>query len=397
MTARVAVVTADYGSSWSEQHVVLRRIGGALACVADVDVLVAGASNRSNGADGALHMIGFPGVPPDADRLLALRRALLGPQPADHATRCSCTADLQRCLAAELPRSAQHAFLVAGGGWSPELFENLAAGTYDLVVFAGCLTASTYWGMDALADGARCVVVPFANDDALLAAPVVGDVLARADLVLTTTPWEADVLRGRWRGIDGDRIVPVGFAVNVNDLAKRGPPFGFDGRATVVVARDWNLEWPSELLLRWCAALCDHLGPDANVRLVGPGTQRLPRRLRAEFAASRADVWRWMAHGVAVLDAEPQRLLGREVLEAMLFATPVIVAADGGATRFHAEEGDGGLWYRTFQELEACVRTLLDGDVRRDLGSRGEAYARDHYGDPAGFIRRVNDAVETLL
>jgi hypothetical protein len=389
----VAVVTASYGDGWSERDLVVRRLCGALAGGAEVDLLVAAGATASQGADGAVRVLRFPSAAVDAGRALALRWAVLGPQAVDQTIRCACTASARRQLASDLPGAVQEALLLAAGGHSPELARHLEASAYDAVVFAGCDTASTYWGMEAVAGRRPCVVLALAVDDPALWNPAVATVLAGADRIVVSTALEAELVLRLAPGVKEDQVHDVGFVLQVNAMARRAPAFGFDGRPTVVMARDWTKPFPVEPLLSWCDALMDDLAPRVAVRCTGPGAQRLPRRLRAEFAGGRTDVWRWMAHALAVLDPEPHRLLGREVLEALLFATPVVVRHDGGATRLHADAGDGGLWYRSYGELRACIEALLDGEVRSALGRQGQAYATGSYGDTGAYVRRVQDAV----
>lgn len=393
MSLRVAVVATHHGDPWSEPDLVVRRVCGALACRAEVDLLVPGPAPAASDHEGAVRVSRFPAAIVAAGRRAALHRALLGPVPGDATIACHCTEIVQRRLAAGLPGAAQEALLLAGGGYSRELFGHLTATPYDVVVFAGCDNAATYWGMEAVAGRRPCVLVPAAVAAPGLWNPAVAEVLEAADRILVTTPVEGDILRHLAPGLKPDVVHDVGFVVQVNAMAARAPAFGFDGRPTVIIARDWAAGLPIEGLLDWCDALLDDLGPALTLRLVGPGTQRLPRRLRAESAGSRTDVWRWMAHALAVLDPEPHRLLGREVLESLLFATPVIVAAGGGAARHHAEAGDGGLWYRTYQDLRACVEALLDDGVRTALGRQGRIYAATMYGDSPAFVDRVGDAV----
>ena len=396
MNPRVAVVSSLRDDGWSEAALVVRRVAGALGCQADVDLLVTGAT-RSTGTDGAVRVVGFPSLDARPDRTAALRRSLLGPEPGDSGVTCRCTAELRRQLAGALPTAAWEAMLVAAGGYSPELFEHLDTSSYDAVVFVGADTSSTYWGMDAIAGRRPTVVVAAAAGDPGFWSPAVDDVLDGADRVVVTTPFEADLVRRRAPALKEDQLRQVGFVVQVNAMAKRAPAFGFDGRPTVVVARNWDEEVRMDLLVDWCDALVRDFGSRLAVRLAGPGAQRVPRRLRAEFASSRTDVWRWMAHATCLLDPEPDRLLGREVLEAMLFATPVVVPADGGATRVHAEDGNAGLWYRSYEELRSCVAALVDGDLKETIGGQARAYAAGTYGDTGAFVAGVNDAVLELV
>jgi hypothetical protein len=388
------VVATEESHPWSEGALLVSRLCGALACGAEVELLLAGPPNAAgDGHDGAVTVRRFdaPAVP--ERRRLAVRRALLGPQSAEATIDCGCVTGARRRLAGTLAPAAQSILIAAAGGDAAELFRRLRTVRYDLAVFVGYGSASTCAGVDAVEGRCPWALVPAATGDADLWNPAVGQILRAASRIVVTGEAEAATLAACAPGLRPGVVRDVGFVAQVNAMASRAPAYGFDGRPTVVVARDWSEPSGQHRLLEWCDALRRDLGPEAAVRLVGPGTQRLPRRLRAEAAASRTDVWRWMAHALVVLDAEPHRLLGREVLEAFLFGTPVVVAADGGATRSHAESGDGGLWFRSYAELLASVSALGDPALRAALGGQGRRYATERFGDTAAFIRRVDDAV----
>ena len=94
-----------------------------------------------------------------------------------------------------------------------------------------------------------------------------------------------------------------------------------------------------------------------------------------------------------MLDPEPERSLGRDVLEALLYGVPVLARADGGAAREHAEAGNGGLWYPELRRARAGDQPgwppTGSGPI---LGSQGRDYALREYGDPEGFRKRVVEA-----
>ena len=79
---------------------------------------------------------------------------------------------------------------------------------------------------------------------------------------------------------------------------------------------------------------------------------------------------------LAFLDAEPNRMLGLDVLEAMLCGAPVLVSAQGGAAREHAESGNGGSWYRSDAELRACLEALPLGGSSRGARPSGPLVRR---------------------
>ena len=94
-----------------------------------------------------------------------------------------------------------------------------------------------------------------------------------------------------------------------------------------------------------------------------------------------------MSRALAVVDPVPHRVIGQDVLESLMLGVPVVVAADGYATREHAETGNGGLWYRADDELVGSVRRLLDDEVRRSLGEQGRSYAMSRFGDTDTYVQ----------
>lgn len=395
---RVGVVATASGDGWAELPLVVRRVCGALACHFDVTLLLAGPEPGPETVDGAVRVLALGATPSSGRSLLALERAFFGPDPeADGSPACECADVLRRELAAELPLAAQEQVLATVGGDSAALFAHLASVPYDVVVFAGAATASTYGGLQAVAGRCRTIVLAGAVDEALLWMPVIGQILESADGVMVTGAYEADLVARRAPGSKA-AIHDVGFVLQVAELSVRTPPFGFDGGVpTVVVAADWNEPWRRrDRVVARATRLHRDLAGRAQVRFVGPGIQRLPRWGRSDFASSRIDAWRWMARAVAVVDPEPHRLIGRVAVESLLFATPVVVPANGGASRHHAEAGDGGLWYRGYEEMLACVEALLDDDVSSSLAEQGRAYATERYCDTERFVSRVGWAVAGL-
>ncbi len=102
---------------------------------------------------------------------------------------------------------------------------------------------------------------------------------------------------------------------------------------------------------------------------------------------TRTDLWRLMAHARVVVDLAPGALVGRECVESLRFATPVIVPAGTRAADLAAE--GGGLWFSDVAELLGCVAVYADSGVRNALGAQGRAAAEARYGDPRTFVDRV--------
>jgi hypothetical protein len=116
------------------------------------------------------------------------------------------------------------------------------------------------------------------------------------------------------------------------------------------------------------------------------------RSLRGSITVdTRTDLWRLLAHARVTVDLSPGPLIARECVESLLYGVPVVAPAGTAGARLAAL--GGGLWFDDPAGLLGCVGALDDRVVRDTLGEQGRAVASAWYGDPAGFVRRVADAL----
>ncbi|MEA2627191.1 MAG: hypothetical protein QOD06_3236 [Candidatus Binatota bacterium] len=390
---KIAVVAASYGDDWREEDLLCRRTAAALATRADVDLLLASGSESGEDADGALRIRRFAATVHSAGWRRVVERATVGPAEGEEALGCSCPVPLANRIGADLPDLLQEEIARVEGGHSPELYDALRADGYDLVLFAGYRFASTCFGVQAVGPGARVALLAMARDEPLLRFRAYRPLWERVQRVLVVSEHERELVRRRL----GHRDVPVhdvGFALRVHPLAAETEPAGWSGEPGLVIARDWTRPAAVGRWLRVAERVAREL-PGVRVCLLGRGSEGLPPQASAlvPLAASRLDLWRWVSRSLALIDPEPHRLLAREVLEAMMYGVPVIVADRGGASREHAERANGGLWFRDEAELVGCAARLLDAEVRRQLGGQGRAYADARYGDADAFVEAVWRAV----
>jgi glycosyltransferase involved in cell wall biosynthesis len=383
------VVTATpTASPWSEEAVIVRRVAGALACTAEVDLLVAGGRPVPGEREAAVHVVRFASEEVPRQHRDAYLRAAFGLADFQQPPVCACAETLMRDLAAQVPLVLQRR-LADLACPSPEgLREHLRRERYDVVVVAGYAAAP-------LIEDAPCgrlVLVPLAREEPSLHLEVYDPVFDQAAVIVVFTEWEGSVVRRRLRRDLDSRVRNVGFVIRTNSAptpagARSEGPF-------LLVARDWGEPFPMAWLARVAARL-NRRFPRLEICLTGPAVENVGREgpFVLRTVRSRLDLERSMSRAFAVLDPEPRRLFGRDVVEALLLGTPVIVPACGGATRAHAETGNGGLWYRSEAELEECVAVLGDPDLRATLGRQGHAYSEKRFGDPQAFTNRLTEAV----
>ena len=314
---------------------------------------------------------------------------------AHEALSCSCGTHLLEEVARGIPQSLQFELARARGGHSPELYAHLRDNPYDLVVLVG-LSAALVFGLRNLPDDGRVVLIPGRAGDRSSWLPVYDEAFRRADAMLVPTETERKLVARR-SGTDDGRAVNVGFALKVSSLsAETDPVVGVD-MPYVLVVGDWTSSSGLNRFLRQ-ADLLARDRPEIGVVFAGRRHELLGRagRVTAYGTELRADLWRWVSRALAVLDPEPERSLGRDVLEALLYGVPVLARADGGAAREHAEGGNGGLWYRNYDELELAISRLATDGIGPNPRKPRARLRAARVRRSRGFRKRVVEASPRL-
>jgi glycosyltransferase involved in cell wall biosynthesis len=393
---RIAVLTSAWNDDgWRERCVAVRRVVGALTSIGEVDVLVPSAECGSAEHDGVLNVLRFEGPVISADDRRTVLESAVGPEDLCWPTACDCSQRLAGAWGTSVPHVVQRRVATTAGPVSPELMSHLRARRYDIVVFGGFDSAFFDHALDEAVGRSRVVLVPLAREEPRLHFSIYDRLFERAERILVFTERERRLIVRRLRRREArERVRLVGFPLRINSLAATTLPYYSPHASYVVIARDWHRPFG----LGWLFELADSLArtnPEIVLALIGPGAASLPSSpgLLCQETVSRLDAWRWMNVALAFLDAEPNRMLGLDVLEAMLCGAPVLVSAEGGAAREHVESGNGGLWYRNNAELRACLNALRSVDLRDALGRQGRQYAADEYGNVDRFLHRVRDAI----
>lgn len=384
-------MTAQFGDFRVEDQLIIRRVAGALARENDVTVLFAGAGEESQTSDGAVEVRRFSEPKGIRLKYAPLIEAAFG-RTGDWWPHCECISESVKKLAENLSVFVMEEIARAAGGDSQDLYSHLNHAAYDVVIFAGYKFASTRFGMEFVPQSARIILLPLAINEPVFWMPTYDSVFARAERIIVTTDTEKELVRNRTGKAAADRLRNVRFFLDVNRLSAETDPVGGSNGSFFLIGAEILDEATAEWT-RGVAAALKSL-KDSKIVVISPRLRRpdVPW-LEWKPLVSRADYWRWVSRAVAFIDPRPQRLLGRDALEAYLYGTPILVSAAGAANLEHADAGNGGLWFSGTSDIETCLELMHDHELRDKLGAQGEDYALRVYGDPDGFTRRVLESV----
>lgn len=378
---RVAVVGPGISDRWDEAQLTARRVAGALAHHGRVTILVPGTAPRM-WSEGLFDIHQHASVPGNPHRAFMLEHALHG---GTGGRRAEFVPPTRRRLEEEL--------FLARGEYAPGMVEELTREAFDVVVFAG-VTGHTAFCSRSLPERSAAFLAAVPQDRRPLHLGLVTDACARADAILVTTEVERELLCSALPSM-ASRVRPIGFIVRTNELAAQARPNAFPDRAPVVVVADWDDVSDRDEWVRWATMIENDLDGAVQLRALGPGANRVAPPLAGESGPSRIDLWRWTSHALAAVDPLGYANISVPSLEALCYGTPLIAPASGGAARHHAEVGNCGLWYRSYDEFRGCVELLLgDDDLRSSLARNGRHYVDSSFGDTDLFVKGVLEATQ---
>lgn len=185
-----------------------------------------------------------------------------------------------------------------------------------------------------------------------------------ADLDVDRVPVVGEGIEQQWRG-DAERFR--------HEHNLTGSLIFFTGR------RDHSKNFP--LLLAYFEEYLARRGLGATLLVGGPGPLDIPPALQSAvidlgFQSQQA---KHDAYAAADIFCMPSLLesFSIVVMEAWLQGTPVLVHSDCLVTVAHCRQANGGLWFRSYTQFEACLDRLLnDRTTAQQLGAQGQSWVR---------------------
>ncbi len=386
-TGPTVVVLATQWETSSEAGWITRQVAGALACLGTVHVVTPGGGIASVRTDGVftVHRLGG---------LLRPQALVEGNVVADALAAVDRAAREQSALTG--PMRPETTLLDRGltEAWSPAsgVLDDLRP---DLIVLVDHRNLGALAAIQRHSPTAPVALVALDDGRGHLELAEFAPVLDRADAVLAIT--EAERLRLEARMAARGMSTPVnriGAPMVANSSARSEPNTWVGDSDYLFVLTDTSSEDASvqtELARLLTLRFCDRpVGIAHSDGFFAWHEGRVNDGWAIERSSDRA---RLMAWARVTIDLRHASLFGRDVVESLLFGTPVVVPHDSQA-RQHAHLGGGGLWFEGPADLTWATEALLDPALSEQLSRQGKAYAEELFGSTDRFIDRVIEACQ---
>ena len=306
----------------------------------------------------------------------------------------------------ETPRALQEQWMTLQGPDVPELVEALRTqvSTSDLVIFVTYLYYTSFHGLQVAA--CRSVLHPTVHDEPPVHLSMFDDMFALPKAFVFYSEEEQAFVRRRFDiGSTPEIVSGIGIDgpadVDATRVARR---LGVSGRYVLYLGRIDQAKGVDQLC-SYFATYRTRRDDPVELVLAGDPVAELPDGPGISVVGRLSDQEKWDAMAGAEALVHPSRYesFAANLLESWCVETPAIVNAACSVTVGHCRRADGGVWYRSYAEFEACMdRLLADGELRAALGRQGRQYVEAHYGwgdvidRYLSFLRSVRDRLPEL-
>jgi len=229
------------------------------------------------------------------------------------------------------------------------------------VLFWAYRYANSYFGLPVVAG--RSVLVPTAEEDPLIHAPILSSYFTRPRAFGFLTPEERDLVTARIPGPAPPSVV-IGAGLDAPATQSDRALLDAHGIPETFLLYVGRIERNKgcETLLRYFTAYLADGGPPIPLVMAGPAIMAIPNHPLVRPLGYVPDALRdaLLAHARALVVPSPYESLSMVLLEAWNHGLPALVNARCAVLHGQVRRADGGLYYRTSGEFSAALDCLLD-------------------------------------
>jgi glycosyltransferase involved in cell wall biosynthesis len=268
------------------------------------------------------------------------------------------------------------------GPVSPELIAAVRTAETDLMVFFPYLYHPTVEGLRA-ARGTPTMMRPATHDEQPLKLPVFQETFARVDSLLFASRSEQVLTNDRFAiGAKQQCVLGVGVEEHLGDETLARTALHLGEAPYVVCVGRVDQGKGSSLLADYFATYKHQHPSDLKLVFAGPVFHEPPAHpdIVVAGAVDESTKWGLLRGARTLISPSPLESFSIVLMEGWIAGLPVMVNGACHATRDHAVDSNGGLWFTNYDEFDAgLTRLLTQPDLARALGHNGKQYVERRY------------------
>ena len=267
---------------------------------------------------------------------------------------------------------------------APALYEAIAARDDALFFFIPYLFATTVFG--AQIHPQRSIVIPCLHDEAYARLGVHRRVIPAARGLVFNTAAEQRLAHRLFGRRPGRLEAVIGMGVEEQfapDAARFRECYGVEEPFLLYAGRR-EVGKNTPLLLDYWGHYAAGRGPGAKLVLLGPNEVPIPAAAQPHVVdvgfVPAQDKWDAYAAATALCQPSLHESFSIVLLESWLAGTPALVHGGCAVTREHAQRGNGGLYFLTYEEFAAALDLYFARPaLAARLGQQGRRYVQANF------------------
>ena len=282
---------------------------------------------------------------------------------------------------------------------SPELYDYIRdhGAEYALFVFIPYMFGPVYYGCQIHPQ--KSVLIPCLHDESYAYMQCFRKAFSNVRGMIFHADPER-ILAKNLYGVQGECFVTLGEGLYTDwsaDAARFRSKFGINSPFILYAGRK-DAGKRVDMLVRFFAAYKKRNPGDLKLVLIGGGAIDIPDRENILDLGFVEKQDKYDAYAAAAFFCNPSQMesFSLVIMESWLAGRPVLVNGTCAVTRDFVHQANGGLYFNSYPEFEACVRYLLEHpDTADRMGQNGADYVRQNFRWDV-IVRRYTDYFDRI-
>jgi len=279
---------------------------------------------------------------------------------------------------------------------SKDLIKAIKKDSTSLFVFMPYLYGTTFYGSQV--HPKRSILIPCIHDEGYARMDLVKQMLSGVAAISFNSLPEQQFASSITE-LPKNEVLGEGIDFLQNEIEYSNFQEKFNLNTFILCAGKKVEEKNTPLLIDYFCKYLEKNNTDLKLVLSGSGKISIPLQFSKNILdvfLSRDELTSAYAGATCLCLPSVNESFSRVIMESWTNKTPVLVNSRCSVTKYFCLESNGGLFFNTYSEFEACLNYFLNNrDTAKKLGENGFNYVKDHY-DWDKIVKSYIDFFQTI-